>query len=61
MLRAIAAFFVLFWLVGLSVHLAGVVHVFIMTAAAMLAYDLILRPRIRKPSRSSGMWPDTTL
>ena len=52
MLRCFAAFLLLFWLLGLSVHLDGVVHAFALAALVLFALDLLRKsPR---PSRVRG-------
>jgi len=53
MLRTFAAFLLVFWLLGLAVHLDGLIHVFGAGALMLLAADLIAtrasaRPRISK-------------
>jgi hypothetical protein len=56
MLRAFGAFLLVFWLLGLAVHLDGVVHLFGIAALILFAMDLLIarfenRPRV---SRARG-------
>lgn len=51
MLRAIAAFLFVFWLVGLSVRLDGVIHLFALLAVLCVAADFLFAPQ--RPQRLS--------
>jgi hypothetical protein len=42
--RALASFLLLFWILGLSVHLTGMIHVFMLVAVAALGCDLLIKP-----------------
>ena len=57
MLRAFAAFLVVFWLLGICVHLDGWVHAFGILAVALCVVDLVVKTphtsRVR-PSRVRG-------
>jgi hypothetical protein len=41
MTRALAWFLLLFWIVGLSVHLTGMIHLFMLVAVVALGCDLL--------------------
>ena len=58
MLRAIAAFLFLFWLVGLSVHLDGSIHLFALLGVLCVAADFLFAPhRQERLSHFDGqMW-----
>jgi hypothetical protein len=43
MLRTFGAFLLLFWAIGLSVHLEGVIHVFAVIGIAFFAIDFLLK------------------
>jgi hypothetical protein len=43
MLRAFSAFLSVFWLVGLSVHLDGVIHLFAMIAVLLFILDIVIK------------------
>ncbi len=61
MVRALAAYLLLFWLLGLLVHLGGLVHLFAGLAVALLVTDQFMtdvesaprasRTRVRSLSR----------
>lgn len=42
MLRAFGEFFLVFWLLGLVVHLDGLIHIFGVVGFSLLATDLLL-------------------
>ena len=42
--RALASFLLLFWILGLSVHLTGMIHLFMLVAVVALACDLLIKP-----------------
>lgn len=44
MTRAFALFLLLFWILGLSVHLTGMIHLFMLVAVVALACDLLITP-----------------
>jgi len=44
MTRALASFLLLFWIVGLSVHLTGMIHLFMLVAVVALGCDLLSKP-----------------
>jgi queuine/archaeosine tRNA-ribosyltransferase len=41
MTRALAWFLLLFWILGLSVHLTGMIHLFMLVAVVALGCDLL--------------------
>jgi hypothetical protein len=43
MTRALASFLLVFWILGLSVHLTGVIHVFMLVAVVALGCDLLIK------------------
>jgi hypothetical protein len=53
MLRALAAYLLVFWLLGLVVHLGGLVHLFGVTALALFAIDLLTTNPTGSPPASS--------
>jgi hypothetical protein len=44
MTRALASFLLLFWIVGLSLHLTGMIHLFMLVAVVALGCDLLSKP-----------------
>lgn len=44
MTRALASFLLLFWILGLSVHLTGMIHIFMLVALVALAFDVLVKP-----------------
>jgi hypothetical protein len=56
MLRAFSAFLLVFWLLGLTVHLDGLVHLFGIAALVLFAMDLLMRRPESRPrvSRARG-------
>jgi hypothetical protein len=44
MTRALASFLLLFWILGLSVHLTGMIHLFMLVAVVALGCDLLSKP-----------------
>ena len=59
MVRALAAYLMVFWLLGLLVHLDGLVHLFGGLAVALLVIDQLMAnlgntPRARTSERSFG-------
>lgn len=52
MMRALAAYLLVFWLLGLVVHLSGLVHLFGVTALTLLAIDLLMTNPTSSPRAS---------
>jgi hypothetical protein len=52
MLRALAAYLLVFWLLGLVVHLGGLVHLFGVIALALLGIDLLMANSASSPRTS---------